>query len=244
MKPRIGRSRCLRWPWSRSSPLLRDLEERCSDSGSTPRSSWRIALGFISRDAGRSHAGLSDGSFDEALRCYFIAPITEVHVHRLPVLVYRPVEVRSPPVQAPVRLVRPRLRTDRGHVGVGGRLKEGQESLDPAIDRGVIDHHSALPKPFDHVGIPEAIADTPAHGEANEIIGEVMPMTILPPSPLQQNLQRSRSDGHPRSFLSAFGPIREHFCPRGNLLRAGEYSTARLRRFQVWYKVTGLGAAA
>ena len=37
LKPHIGLSRCLRWLWSRSRPLLRYFEQRCSVPGSTAR---------------------------------------------------------------------------------------------------------------------------------------------------------------------------------------------------------------
>ncbi len=57
-------------------------------------------------------------------------------------------------------------------------------------------------------------------------------------------MQRFKSAGHAQRFLSAFGPIREHFCPRRHLLKAGEYRAQRQHRFQVWNEVTGVGAAA
>ncbi len=57
-------------------------------------------------------------------------------------------------------------------------------------------------------------------------------------------MQRFKSSGHAQCFLSAFGPIREHFCSRRHLFKAGEYRAEREARFQVWNEVTGLGAAA
>ncbi len=57
-------------------------------------------------------------------------------------------------------------------------------------------------------------------------------------------MQRFKSAGHAQRFLSAYEPIREHFCPRRHLFKAGEYRAERQRRFQVWNKVTGVGAAA
>jgi putative transposase len=57
-------------------------------------------------------------------------------------------------------------------------------------------------------------------------------------------MQRFKSAGHAQRFLSAFGPIREHFCPRRHRLTAREYRTERTRRFQVWNEVTGVAAAA
>jgi putative transposase len=52
-------------------------------------------------------------------------------------------------------------------------------------------------------------------------------------------MQRFKSPGHAQRFLAAFGPIREHFCPRRHRLRAEEYRRERARRFQVWNEVTG-----
>ena len=57
-------------------------------------------------------------------------------------------------------------------------------------------------------------------------------------------LQRFKSAGHAQRFLSAFGPIREHFCPRRQRFRAEEYRRERARRFQVWNEVTGAQMAA
>ena len=56
-------------------------------------------------------------------------------------------------------------------------------------------------------------------------------------------MRRSKSAGHAQRFLSAFGPIRDHFCPRRHLLRAEEYRAGRQRRFRVWREVIWVGAA-
>jgi putative transposase len=57
-------------------------------------------------------------------------------------------------------------------------------------------------------------------------------------------MQRFKSAGHAQRFLSAFGSIREHVCPRRHRLKAREYRTQRAHRFQVWNKVTGVQMAA
>ncbi len=57
-------------------------------------------------------------------------------------------------------------------------------------------------------------------------------------------MQRFKSAGHAQRFLSAFGPIREHFCPRQHRMKAADYRAQRKRRFQVWDEVTGTGAVA
>ncbi len=56
-------------------------------------------------------------------------------------------------------------------------------------------------------------------------------------------LQRFTSAGHAQRFLSAFGPIREHFCPRRHRLKAADDRRERAGRFQVWNEVSGLQPA-
>ena len=57
-------------------------------------------------------------------------------------------------------------------------------------------------------------------------------------------LRRFKSAGHAQRFLSAFGPIRDHFCPRRHRLKAAEYRRERVQRFAVWNAVTGAQLAA
>ena len=60
----------------------------------------------------------------------------------------------------------------------------------------------------------------------------------------ERTMRRFKSPGHAQRFLSAFGPIREHFCPRRLRLRAEEYRRERARRVQVWNEVVSLQMAA
>ena len=60
----------------------------------------------------------------------------------------------------------------------------------------------------------------------------------------ERTMRRFTSPGHAQRFLSAFGPIREHFCPRRHRLKAEAYRRERARRFQVWSEVTSLQIAA
>jgi putative transposase len=60
----------------------------------------------------------------------------------------------------------------------------------------------------------------------------------------ERTMRRFKSPGHAQRFLSACGPIREHFCPRRHRLKAEEYRRERTRRFQVWSEVTSLPMAA
>ena len=60
----------------------------------------------------------------------------------------------------------------------------------------------------------------------------------------ERTMRRFKSAGHAQRFVSAFGPIREHFCPRRHRLRADEYRREWARRFRIWSEVTGLQMAA
>ena len=57
-------------------------------------------------------------------------------------------------------------------------------------------------------------------------------------------MQRFKSAGHAQRFLSAFGPIRDHFCPRRHRLKAQDYRAQREQRFRVWKEVSGMQTAA
>ncbi len=60
----------------------------------------------------------------------------------------------------------------------------------------------------------------------------------------ERTMRRFTSPGHAQRFLSAFGPIREHFCPRRHRLKAAEYRRECACRFQIWTEVTSLQVAA
>jgi putative transposase len=60
----------------------------------------------------------------------------------------------------------------------------------------------------------------------------------------EQPMQGFKSPGHAQCFLSAYGPIAQHFQPRRPRLPAPEYRQARARRFQSWREMTGPVMAA
>jgi hypothetical protein len=53
-----------------------------------------------------------------------------------------------------------------------------------------------------------------------------------------------KSPGHAQRFLSAYGPIAQHFRPRRHLLSASEYREELGKRFQSWADITGMEWAA
>jgi putative transposase len=60
----------------------------------------------------------------------------------------------------------------------------------------------------------------------------------------ERTMRRFKSPGHAQRFLSAFGPIRDHFCPRRHRLSAEVYRQERAHRFLVWNEVIGVQLAA
>ncbi len=59
----------------------------------------------------------------------------------------------------------------------------------------------------------------------------------------ERTMRCFKSPGQAQRFLSAFGPIRQHFCPRRHRLTAEAYRQERAHRFQVWNEVTGVQLA-
>jgi putative transposase len=60
----------------------------------------------------------------------------------------------------------------------------------------------------------------------------------------ERRMQRFKSAGHAQRFLSAYGPICQHFRPRRHLLSASAYRQEMRQRFASWAEVTGTERAA
>jgi putative transposase len=60
----------------------------------------------------------------------------------------------------------------------------------------------------------------------------------------ERSMRHFKSPGHAQRFLSAHGPIRDHFCPRRHWLKAAAYREERAQRMEVWNQVTGAQLAA
>jgi putative transposase len=60
----------------------------------------------------------------------------------------------------------------------------------------------------------------------------------------ERRMQGFKSPGHAQRFLSAYGPIAQHFRPRRHLLSAPEYRQEMKKRFQVWSEITSTEMAA
>jgi putative transposase len=60
----------------------------------------------------------------------------------------------------------------------------------------------------------------------------------------ERRLQGFKSPGHAQRFLSAYGPIAQHFRPRRHRVSASAYWQERRRRFDTWQDLTNLPTAA
>ena len=60
----------------------------------------------------------------------------------------------------------------------------------------------------------------------------------------EYRMQGFKSAGHAQRFLSAYGPIAQHFRPRRHLLSASEYRQEMRQRFASWAEITGTERAA
>jgi putative transposase len=60
----------------------------------------------------------------------------------------------------------------------------------------------------------------------------------------ERRMQRFKSPGHAQRFLSAYGPIAQHFRPRRHLLPAPEYRRELGQRFRTWQDITSFPTAA
>ena len=59
----------------------------------------------------------------------------------------------------------------------------------------------------------------------------------------ERRMQGFKSPGHAQRFLSAYGPIAQHFRPRRHQLPVPAYHQVMAQRFQMWHEVTGTTAA-
>src|SRR5262249_45276945 len=60
----------------------------------------------------------------------------------------------------------------------------------------------------------------------------------------ERRMQRFKSPGHAQRFLSAYGPIAQHFRPRRHRFAAPAYRQEMKKRFQIWQTITGTASAA
>jgi putative transposase len=60
----------------------------------------------------------------------------------------------------------------------------------------------------------------------------------------ERRMQGFKSSAHAQRFLSAYGPMTQHFRPRRHLLPAAKYRREMQQRFLIWQDITSLSTAA
>ena len=65
----------------------------------------------------------------------------------------------------------------------------------------------------------------------------------LPTRQRERRMQRFKSPGHAQRFLSAYGPIAQHFRPRRHLYSASDYRQEMKKRFEIWKEITETATA-
>ena len=60
----------------------------------------------------------------------------------------------------------------------------------------------------------------------------------------ERHMQRFKSPGQAQRFLSAYGPIVQHFRPRRHRFAATTYRHELRKRFQIWQEITVTAIAA
>ena len=60
----------------------------------------------------------------------------------------------------------------------------------------------------------------------------------------ERRMQGFKSPGHAQRFLSAYGPLVQHFRPRRHQLSASAYRQEMQHRFDTWQDLTNLPTAA
>ncbi len=60
----------------------------------------------------------------------------------------------------------------------------------------------------------------------------------------ERRMRRFKSAGHVQRFLSAYGPIRQHFSPRRHRLSAEAYRQTLQQRLAAWREIVGIAVAS
>jgi putative transposase len=60
----------------------------------------------------------------------------------------------------------------------------------------------------------------------------------------EKKMRKFKSAKHAQRFLSAFGPISQHFQPRRHRMSAQDYRATLQDRFQTWNELTGVKMGA
>ena len=135
---------------------------------------WGITRGFVAGDACGCYARLTDGAFEESLRRLGVAPLREVCIDDLAVLIDRPINVGPFPSEPRVGFINSPFLTDWPTEGPRGIPKQREEALDPPVDCAAISREATLGKSLHDIGVAQAIADIPADRKGDHVVREGM----------------------------------------------------------------------
>jgi DDE domain len=110
--------------------------------------------------------------------------------------------------------------------------------LGPALCAGGLRIHLLAARRFDYCG-PQGVEH-----RQSRYLNNRCENSHRPTRERERRMQRFKSPGHAQRFLSAYGPIAQHFRPRRHLLAALAYRQEMRQRFQAWRKITGTDLAA
>ncbi len=133
-----------------------------------------VARCLVGRHALRFDSRVFDSTREEGVGCLRIAPLRNIGIDHLAILVDRPVEVGPATLQADIPCIDAPPIAEWSAIGAGGFPKQREQALDPALDGAAIHHEPAFSEPRDDVGVAEAIAHVPPHSYGDHIIREGM----------------------------------------------------------------------
>ncbi len=134
----------------------------------------RVALCRIRRDARRCDATRVNRRLEERLSGSSIAPVAQLHIDNLPVLVDGTDEVVPTRADVDLGLVDPPAPPNHGAMRSGCRDKARCKHAHPVVDGARIDGDAAFGQPLRHFDIAEAIAELPADRERDDVVREAI----------------------------------------------------------------------
>ncbi len=137
-----------------------------------PAQGRRIPLGRIGRDPCGHTPGFGHRPLKESVCSISSASFRAGGLNDFPVLIDRSVDGGPAPSGTTIRFVNAPFRADGSSVRPRRHREQWEKVLDPALDRAALHHEAALGEPLHDIGLPQAIAHIPAHGERDQIIGK------------------------------------------------------------------------
>ncbi|HEV2126600.1 MAG TPA: hypothetical protein VGW38_27895 [Chloroflexota bacterium] len=104
-----------------------------------------------------------------------VTPVAQVAINDLPLVIDRPEEVVPAFRDLEIRFIDPPPATNSGPERLGCRDEARGTGSDPIVDGTRVDGKAPLSQPLHDIGVAEAIAQLPAHGERKHLVREAVP---------------------------------------------------------------------